>query len=167
MSRRLDIVHAGGTFHLDRFRAVGAGPLKQLDGQPVEVRTHPRWLGVHFIERRPGSPPVLIHIKLRDEREPLAAARQRLATIVEDSEPQIAVALRRGFPNSWERVAARGERAAVLDALLRQDALDDKLPAAAAWAPPSSHAWKCPQKTISTMPRAHQNILQQRPRWRT
>lgn len=115
MSRRLDVIHAGGTFHLDPFRAVGAGPLKQLDGQLVEVRTHPRWLGVHFIERRPGSPPALTQVKLRDEREPLAVARQRLAAIVEDSDPQVAFALRRGFPNSWERAAARGERAAVLD----------------------------------------------------
>ena len=114
MSRRLDVIHAGGTFHLDAFRAVGAGPLKQLDGQRVEVRTHPRWLGVHFIERRPGSPPALTQVKLRDEREPLAVARQRLAAIVEDSDTQVAFALRRGFPNSWERAAARGERAAVL-----------------------------------------------------
>lgn len=166
MSRRLDVIHAGGTFHLDAFRAVGAGPLKQLDGQRVEVRTHPRWLGVHFIERRPGSPPTLTQVKLRDERESLAAARQRLATIVEDSDPQVAVALRRGFPRSWERAAARGERAVVLDALLRQDALDDKLPAAAAWAPLSSHAWQCTHKTISTMVHAHQDIPQQRPRWR-
>lgn len=114
MSRRLDIVHAGGTFHLDRFRAVGAGPLKQLDGQLVEVRTHPRWLGVHFIERRPGSPPALIHINLRDEREPLAAARQRLAAIVEGSDPLAAAALRKDFPSEWEQAAARGERPAVL-----------------------------------------------------
>ncbi|MBL8264446.1 MAG: hypothetical protein JNM58_18685 [Xanthomonadaceae bacterium] len=135
MSRRLEVIHAGGTFHLDPFRAVGAGPLKQLDSQWVEVRTHLRWLGAHFIERRPGSLPALTQVKLRDEREPLAAARQRLAAIVEDSDPQVAVALRRGFPNSWERGAARGERAAVLDALLRQDALDEKRLATVSCAP--------------------------------
>jgi hypothetical protein len=52
MSRRLDIVHAGGTFHLDPFRAVGAGPLSQLDDTlPTAVSWAPCALsGFPYIE---------------------------------------------------------------------------------------------------------------------